>query len=115
MFDNYDKTISVLAYIPLAGWIIALIMNSDKTGDEKNYNAFHLRQGLGLSILSFIYSIINGILFWIPFLGKLANLIIVICFIGIAILGILNALKGERKYLPFVGKQLDSIFGNAFE
>jgi uncharacterized membrane protein len=115
MFNEYDKTVSVLSYIPLAGWIIALIMNSDKSGEEKSYNAFHLRQGLGLSIISLLYSILNGILFYIPFLGKLANLIIVICFIGIAVIGILNATRGERKFLPFLGKQIEQIFKGAFE
>lgn len=115
MFDNYDKTISVLAYIPIVGWLIALIMNSDKSSGEKSYNAFHLRQGLGFSLIAFLYSILNGLFLWIPYLGPLADKIITVCFIGIAILGILNAARGEKKYLLLFGKKVDAILGEAFE
>ncbi len=115
MEENHDKSISVLAYIPLIGWIIALIMNSDKTGSEKRYNAFHLRQGLGLWIIWVLYSIMNGLILWIPFLGKLANIVIIICFVGIAILGILNAINGQTRYLLLFGRTVDSILGRAFE
>ncbi len=104
MFDNYDKTISILSYIPILGWIIALIMNSDKSAGEKSYNAFQLQQGLGLSIISFIYSIVNGILINIPWLGKFTNGVIILIFFGIAIKGILNALGGERKYFTLFRK-----------
>jgi uncharacterized membrane protein len=115
MFENYDKTVSVLSYIPVLGWLIALIMNSDKSPAEKSYNAFHLRQGLGLSIVSFIYSVLNEIVLWLPYIGNLADKIIIFSFIGIAIMGILNAVRGERKYLPIFGQRVEALLGEAFE
>ncbi len=115
MFDKYDKTISVLAYIPVFGWLIALIMNSDKPTGEKGYNAFHLRQGLGLSVVSFAYSILNGIIIAIPYLGNLLNTIILLLLLGIAVLGILNAIRGERRLLLLIGQRIENILGDAFE
>ena len=115
MSDNNDKTISVLAYLPIVGWLIALIMNSDKPSSEKSYNAFHLRQGLGLSIVSFVYSILNGIILALPYIGGFMNTIIVLILIGIAVLGILNAFRGQRTYLLIFGQRVDALLGNAFE
>lgn len=115
MFENYDKTISVLAYIPIIGWIIALILNSDKPAGEKVYNAFHLRQGLGLSIASILYSFVKEIFIWIYFIGPLAHKIIVIAFIGLVIFGILNAIKGRETKLPIIGKPAERYLGGAFE
>lgn len=115
MYENFDKTISVLSYIPILGWLIALIMNSDKPSSEKSYNAFHLRQGLGLSVVSFVYSFINDLIIWIPYLGPLADKIIIFSLVGIAVMGLLNAARGESKYLLLFGKQTEVILGNAFE
>lgn len=115
MSENHDKVISILAYIPLIGWIIALILNSDKIGTEKTYNAFHLRQGLGLFILYLIYSLLKWFITWIPFLGNFADRLIVISFIFVGIIGMLNAYKGLKRHLPFIGKKIDSILAEAFE
>lgn len=114
MSENNDKTIAILSYITILGWVIALIMNSDKKADEKSFNAFHLRQGLGLFIVTLLYSLINGVFTWIPYLGKLTHIVFVVVFIGIAVMGIINAVNGQRKYLLFFGKPTDTILGSTF-
>jgi|TARA_R110000737_G_C14623511_1_gene494090 uncharacterized membrane protein len=115
MGEDYDKIISILAYIPFIGWIIALILNSDKAADEKSYNAFHLRQGLGLFIVYLIYSLLSWLITWIPYLGIFADRVIVFIFIIIAIMGILNASKGMKKPLPLFGEKVDAVLAGAFE
>jgi uncharacterized membrane protein len=115
MGEEYDKTISILAYIPLAGWLIALILNSDKPSAEKSYNAFHLRQGLGLFVVYLVYSLLNGLITWIPLLGVFADRVIVLGFIFIAILGIMNALKGVKRPLPILGETIDKLLKTAFD
>jgi uncharacterized membrane protein len=114
MGENHDKVISILAYIPFLGWIIALILNSDKTGEEKAYNAFHLRQGLGLFALWLIYSVLKWIIIWIPLLGIFADRMIVIAFIFMGILGIMNAYKGSKRPLPLIGETIEKLFASAF-
>jgi uncharacterized membrane protein len=115
MGEDYDKTISILAYIPFVGWIIALILNSDKQVGEKAYNAYHLRQGLGLFIAYLLYSILNWLVTWIPGIGYLIDSIIVISFVLIALLGITNAYRGYKKPLPFFGETINKILTGAFE
>jgi uncharacterized membrane protein len=115
MGEDYDKTISILAYIPFIGWLIALILNSDKPAGEKSYNAFHLRQGLGLFIVYLAYSLLNWLITWIPLIGSFADQIIKFLFIVFAVLGILNAAKGLKRHIPVFGKQVDAIMNGAFE
>jgi uncharacterized membrane protein len=115
MGEDYDKTISILAYIPFIGWLIALILNSDKPAVEKSYNAYHLRQGLGLFITYLAYSLLSWLITWIPLLGILMDRIIVFGFIGLAIMGILNASKGLKNPLPLIGERINSSMAGAFE
>lgn len=115
MGEDYDKTISILAYIPFIGWLIALILNSDKPTSEKRYNAFHLRQGLGLLIVYLAYSLLNWLITWIPGIGIYMDQAVKFLFIVFAVLGILKAAKGLQKPLPIFGKKVDSIMDGAFE
>ena len=51
--DN-GKTIAIISYITLIGWIIALIMhNNNKT----ELGAYHIRQMLGIMLLGSLLSI----------------------------------------------------------
>ncbi|MGM0479248.1 MAG: DUF4870 domain-containing protein [Bacteroidota bacterium] len=122
--DNVDKTVGIVAYITLIGFIIAIVMNSEKKGEEKKFGAFHLRQSLGiiiaaiavmigLAILVAILSAISwtlgatlgGILYPVTYLGILA----------LVIIGIINAANGEEKPLPVVGPYIQKILGKTFE
>jgi uncharacterized membrane protein len=94
-----DKTVAIVGYITLIGFIAAIIMNSNK---KTQLGAFHLRQMLGLVLTSLL-----GI---IPFLG-----IVVILFLFVLwIMGILAAIKGEMKPTPVLGPLYQKWFGNAF-
>ncbi len=54
---NDDKTVAIISYITLFGWIIATVLhNNNKT----ELGAFHIRQTLGLYLTGII-------LWWIPY------------------------------------------------
>lgn len=118
-----DKTVGIVAYITLIGFIISIILNSSKTGEEKKFGAFHLRQALGLIIFSvgiFIaLTIITVILaFVIPMLGVFFGLLMNLVWLGILallIIGIVNAANGSYKEVPLIGSYSSKLLGNTFE
>jgi len=95
-----DKTVAIVSYFSLIGFIVAIVLNSNK---KTKLGAFHLRQMLGL-ILSSIVCIIP-ILGWIIFLGL---------FI-LWIMGLISATKGEMKPVPLLGGLYQKWFGTAFD
>jgi len=105
--DN-GKTIAVLSYITLIGWIVALVMNNS---NKTKLGAFHLRQMLGLMLFMLIASIIAII----PILGWIIFLVAWIASVVFWIMGLIAAIKGEQKPVPVVGAKIQSIFGNLFE
>lgn len=94
-----DKTVAILSYITLIGFIAAIIMNSSK---KTQLGAFHLRQTLGLFL--------TGLLMIIPFL----NILIGICLFILWVMGLISAIKGEMKPIPLLGPLYQKWFGTAF-
>lgn len=95
------KTVAILSYCTLIGWIIAIILHqSDKT----KFGAYHLRQALGLFIFGIGTVIVLMVLGWIlVFLFFLAP-IVQIGILVFLILGIINAANGQSKPLPLIGE-----------
>lgn len=103
--DN-GKTVGIIAYLTLIGWIIALVMHN---GNKTELGAFHIRQMLGIIIIGFILYILNvaqaftigsSILSWILQLGSLA----------FWVLGFIGAVQGEKKPVPVLGAQFQQWF-----
>jgi uncharacterized membrane protein len=103
----YDDTklMSAFAYFM---FVVPLIAGAYKTSE---FTKFHVNQGVALWLAYFAYMIAYGIVFalffWIPVLGLiivgLAGLAI-LAFPVFAIMGIVNAVKGETKEFPLIGK-----------
>lgn len=118
-----DSTVGVVAYITLIGFIIAIVMNGSKEGEEKKFGAFHLRQALGLIIFAIALSIALGIVSFI--LGAISwmlvaiasfiSLIIWLGFLAFVIIGIVNAANKTYKEIPIIGKYSSKMLGQAFE
>jgi len=94
-----DKTVAILSYITLIGFIVAIVMNSNK---KTQLGAFHLRQMLGLFLTGFLCII------------PLLNILILICLFVFWIMGLMSAIQGQMKPVPLVGKLYQKWFGNAF-
>jgi hypothetical protein len=95
-----DKTVAILGYITLIGFIVAIVLNSNK---KTKLGAFHLRQVLGLFL--------TGVLCIIPLL----NILIIICLFVFWIMGLISAIKGEMKPVPLLGAYYQKWFGTAFD
>ena len=94
-----DKTVAILSYITLIGFIAAIVIHSNK---KTQLGAFHLRQTLGLFLTSFLCII--------PLLG----ILIALCILVLWIIGLVAAIKGEMKPVPLVGGMYQKWFGTAF-
>jgi len=94
-----DKTVAIVAYLTLLGFIAAIIIHSNK---KTQLGAFHLRQTLGLFL--------TGILMVIPLL----NILIGICLFILWIMGLISAIQGQMKPVPLVGPLYQKWFGSAF-
>ena len=103
--DDPGKTVAILSYCTLIGFIIAMVMNADQK-NKSELGVFHIRQALGLYITSFSMMIASFILIFIPVLGWIIVMLINLCYIGILIfwiLGLIGAINSEKKLMPLVG------------
>ena len=118
-----DKTIGILAYITLIGFIVALVLNQNKQGEEKRFGAFHLRQALGLIICAIgvfiVFAILSTIFMMISFsllaIVSLFSTLIWLGFLALLIVGIINAANGTFKEIPLIGTLSSKMLEKAFE
>ena len=100
-----NKAMAVLAYF---GPLVLIPIFGAK---ESPFARFHANQGLVLLIAcvayGIVYSILSGIFLAISFtLFSILGIVGTVCSIGIsvlAIIGIINACKGQMKPLPLIG------------
>lgn len=94
-----NKVLSIVSYISLIGWLIAFFVGKEKADDLLRY---HLKQSLGLVIVSIIFQIIITIvLSIIPSLAVIGYIGYV--FLILMIIGIINAANEKKKPLPIIG------------
>ena len=101
-----NKTLSIVSYITLIGWLVAYFLGKDKADALLRY---HLKQSLGLAIVSIVFNVIlNVIVSLVPglaFLGLIGFVIVVFW-----ILGIINAANSAQKPVPLFGKAFETSF-----
>ena len=97
------KTLAIIAYFTFVGLIIAIIQNLNK---KNPFTAFHCRQMLGL-ILLLIFSNVTE-----KYVNSWLGTILWFGTFGFWIFGLVNALKGETKLVPFFGKLFQDWFTN---
>lgn len=90
-----NKLMGILAYII---FFIPLLAAKDS-----KFAMYHANQGLVLFLGCIAVMIASFILAFIPFLGWLISFVAWIGIMVLAILGIINAAKGECKPLPLIG------------
>lgn len=103
-----NKTLSILCYVTIIGWIIAYVKHKD-THPRNDLLSYHLRQGLGFFILSLVVNLALGIItVAIPALGAL-NYIGILLFI-LWVFGIINAVNEQKKPIPLIGRIFEDKF-----
>ena len=103
--DN-GRTVAIVSYITLFGWIIALIIHSS---NKTRIGAYHLRQTLGLMILIGLVAIFGYVLNFLPF-GGLMGLALNIGLLVLWLMGLISAINGQEKPLPLVGGMFQKWF-----
>lgn len=100
---NDGKNIAIIAYLTIIGLIIAFVLNNEKRND---FATFHIRQSLGIFLTLFV----AGLFRYIPFIGWVLSLVVVIAMAILWIIGIINAANGNKKPVPFLGEYYNNLF-----
>jgi len=104
-----NKTMAIVAYITLIGWIIAYL-EFKKSPEKSRLVNYHLGQSLGIIITSFLLSIASSIILAIiPSLGAIFYLILLVPFV-LLLLGIIAANNELEKPVPIIGKIFEGRF-----
>jgi uncharacterized membrane protein len=106
-----DRTVAILTYITIIGFIIAIVLHSSK---KTALGTFHLRQGLGLIITAIVLSIGGAILAFIPFVGWLIAFAGWILIVAMWLMGLIAAASGQQKPTPVLGEYYQKWFAGAF-
>lgn len=119
-----DKTAAIVSYLTFVGFIVAIILNSNK---KTRLGAYHLRQTLGffltiivgwiaLVITVFVLVLMSAFLhFLLVILVPLLYLTFAGAILTLWIMGFIAAINGEMKPMPIVGPLYQQWFGTAFE
>ncbi|AJW64843.1 Chloroplast import component protein (Tic20) [Elizabethkingia miricola] len=100
-----NKTLSVISYITIIGWIISFVMGKDNANSLLKY---HLRQSFGLFIFGILLGIILQIIMSITGLYVLGYIGLI--NLALMIIGIINAANQAEKPLPLIGKMFEDKF-----
>jgi uncharacterized membrane protein len=107
-----DKTVAIVAYLTLIGFIVAIIIHSNK---KTKLGAFHLRQMLGFILTWVAVVVCQFILIFIPILGWLAILVLWCSLLVLWVLGLIAAINGQMTPMPVVGPLYQKWFGTTFD
>lgn len=105
--DN-GKTVGIVSYLTLIGWVVALVMHSS---NKTSFGAFHLRQGL----MNMIMLLAASVVAIIPILGWLVYLVAFVAWVVFTIMGAIAAANGQEKRLPLIGDLAEKWFADAFK
>ena len=106
-----DRTVAILGYLTIIGFIVALVMHSSK---KTALGTYHLRQCLGL-ILSFLaMGVIGFLLAFVPFLGWLTMMVLWLGLVVLWVMGLVAAVNGHQKPVPVLGEHFQKWFAGAF-
>ncbi|MCR9182934.1 MAG: hypothetical protein NXH73_08405 [Flavobacteriaceae bacterium] len=100
--ENDGKTIGIIAYITLIGWVVAFIMNSSKKNEYAN---FHLRQMFGLVLLSIAISVLTMAVN-LGLFGTILSVLLLVLWV----VGFVGAIQGEKKLIPIIGENFQEWF-----
>ena len=109
--DN-GKTVAIVSYLTIIGWIIAYVMYGNK---KQQLSAYHIRQSLGIMITGVLFYVLQFMLLFVPFIGWLISLIMIplglLLFVA-WIMGLIAAINGEEKPVPYIGNKIQDILSS---
>ncbi|QDH79614.1 DUF4870 domain-containing protein [Echinicola soli] len=103
------KTISIVSYITIIGWIVAYFQHKGTT-EKSKLASYHLEQGLGVFIFAVILNIALGIIISVvPSLGGILSFVGIVPLV-LLIFGIIAAANEARNPVPLIGKFFEGKF-----
>lgn len=90
------KTIAIVSYITIIGWVIALILNNN---EKNSFASFHIRQSLGINLLAMVLS-------FIPFIGWILGIAVFIFWV----IGLFAAISERTVPVPVIGELFQDWF-----
>ena len=88
------KVFAILSYLIPLFVLVPLIMKNNE------FSLYHAKQCLMILIIAVASSVLNVI----PCLGQIVWLVVWVALIVFDVIGLMNAIKGQMKPLPLVGK-----------
>jgi len=106
--DGKENTMAaIVSYLWWIGWLISYFALYK---DNKNeFTTFHLRQSLGIQIISVAIMFLGFGLYYLPFGGYIEWGLRIFTFV-LMIMGLISASQGEKKLLPVVGEMFQKWF-----
>ena len=95
--NSTARVITILDYI---GILCLLGLFIEKDNEDVR---FHTNQGIILFLFEIVAGVLNMVLRFIPFVGRLLGGLLGLHCLGLMILGIVNDVNGQRKPLPLIG------------
>jgi hypothetical protein len=104
-----NKTLSILSYVTIIGWLISFFQYR-KTALKSDQVQYHLKQGLGVFIVSLIFMV--GLTIIAAVIPALSFLRFAGCvFLIFMNFGIMNADDEQKKPIPLIGRMFENQFG----
>ena len=97
--DKKERNIGIVAYLTIIGWVIALVMNSER---RSAYGFFHLRQMFGIMVTAFAFHALTWFRFDYGYVYPMENFGRLLLFV-LWLLAFIPAAKGEQREIPFIG------------
>lgn len=100
------KTIAIISYITIIGWIIAYIQFGK---NKSSLVAFHLRQSLFIMLCALCVQIVYR---FMPYLGWTISSLFSLSMLGFLVLwiiGLIGAINGEEKAVPILGNKAQEL------
>ncbi|PIN89227.1 hypothetical protein COU57_06325 [Candidatus Pacearchaeota archaeon CG10_big_fil_rev_8_21_14_0_10_32_14] len=92
----------IIVLLSIIGVVIYLIANK-----KDKYTKFYTKQSLVIFIFAVIVWAIGIVIKFIPILGQLINIILIVVTVILWVLAMLYALSGKETYTPVIGKFAD--------
>ena len=99
------KTIAIISYITIIGWIIAYIQFGK---NKSELAAFHIRQSLFLMLCAFGVCIVQMLFAFTPYIGWMISSCLNLIMLGLLVLwviALINAVNSEQRPLPLFGNK----------
>lgn len=98
------KTMAIVAYLTIIGFIVAYIINRDK---DNSFTKYHLRQGLGVGLSAIIAPMFAPLGLGLG--AVLSSLLGLLCLVML-ITGVINAANGQTKPVIALGQFFEEWF-----